>query len=37
MTVNGKRVNIPSYRVRKGDVVTLGWNPHQAFVLAEAD
>jgi small subunit ribosomal protein S4 len=22
--VNGKRVNIPSYRVRKGDVVTLG-------------
>ena len=25
--VNGKRVNIPSYRVRKGDVITLRPRP----------
>jgi spermidine/putrescine transport system ATP-binding protein len=29
--------NDGSARANRGDVVTLGWNPHQAFVLAEAD
>ena len=31
------RPNDGSPRAQRGDEVTLGWDPHQAFVLAEAD
>ena len=31
--VNGKRVNIPSYRVRKGDVVSLGRKAKEMIII----
>ena len=33
VNVNGKRVDIPSYRVRKGDVVSLREKPRQMIVI----
>jgi small subunit ribosomal protein S4 len=33
--VNGKRVDIPSYRVRKGDVVTLRGKSRQMIVIQQ--
>jgi len=36
VTVNGKRVNIPSYRVREGDVIQVREKSHQLAVLLEA-
>ncbi len=33
VTVNGRRVTIPSYRVRKGDVVTLKESSRQMFAV----
>ena len=33
VTVNGKRVNIPSYRVRKGDVIALGAKARNMIVI----
>jgi len=33
LTVNGKRVNIPSYRVRKGDVIALGTKARNMIVI----
>ena len=33
INVNGKRVDIPSYRVRKGDVVTLRDKARQMIVI----
>ena len=33
LTVNGKRVNIPSYRVRKGDVIGLGTKARNMIVI----
>jgi small subunit ribosomal protein S4 len=33
LTVNGKRVNIPSYRVRKGDVIALGAKARNMIVI----
>jgi small subunit ribosomal protein S4 len=36
VTVNGKRVNIPSYRVKEGDVVEVRDRSKQIAVLIEA-
>jgi len=33
VNVNGKRVDIPSYRVRKGDVISLREKPRQMIVI----
>jgi len=33
INVNGKRVDIPSYRVRKGDVISLREKPRQMIVI----
>jgi small subunit ribosomal protein S4 len=33
VTVNGRRVNIPSYRVRKGDIVSLGEKARKMIVI----
>jgi len=33
LLVNGKRVNIPSYRVRKGDVISLGTKAQSMIVI----
>jgi small subunit ribosomal protein S4 len=35
MSVNGKRVTIPSYRVRKGDVVTVGTKAREMIVFVQ--
>jgi small subunit ribosomal protein S4 len=35
LSVNGKRVTIPSYRVRKGDVVTVGTKARDMIVLVQ--
>jgi len=35
LSVNGKRVTIPSYRVRKGDVVTVGTKARDMIVFVQ--
>jgi small subunit ribosomal protein S4 len=35
LSVNGKRVTIPSYRVRKGDVVTVGVKAREMIVFVQ--
>jgi small subunit ribosomal protein S4 len=35
LSVNGKRVTIPSYRVRKGDVVTVGTKAREMIVFVQ--